>query len=377
MQPADYMIDFIDIKTGQKYDRIDSRRFRNLSYTKTLNATPVGECVITLPTKDSLSQSFQKHNLAEIYRRNSPGGILTKEATYLLTYYNPEEREGGESYTILKGQALEIMLDWREIRVEDDSTAKNGISTADGFGDAVMGHFVNFNCINPYLDIRRIIPGLSIAPTGNIGYYTVERRQDGPRVLEVIQGIAAKSKCDFRITRTTGLNWSFETGEFFNDQSKSANYPAGKYIMLSPERGNVRNPNLIVDTAKEVTAVLVYGSGPEESRVRVLALDNQALFESPLNWIERSISANENADDYDALNGAGQGEIQRAKNESYTFTFDIDLNNPHLRYNLDWQLGDKVTAGWGDFEKDLRISLVKVSVNSEENIEVEVSPANG
>lgn len=359
----DYQVACLDVWTGDTIDILTMDRIERLTYTRSINANPLADCVITVKTNDRIAQLFQKDMIVEVYRRNEFALAVELEGTYLARRFNPSEDDKSK-YSVIKGQALERLLKARKIKIKDDSAAANGISRKDGFGDAVMTAFVTDHCISPADNLNRVIPNFTTAPTDNLGYYHVANKEDGDNLLEVLQEIANKSRVDFRIIRNGGNALLFQTGNFGTDRTKDTNYPGGKFILFTPGRGNIWNPNLELDYTNEITAVTVLGDGPEDSRRSRLVLDNQRLAESPFSWVEETIDANENENDDDALFGVGWSRLKENERESTAFSFTVDWNAPDLAYNIDWGLGDRVSAEWFNFAQNMRITGIQLDVGA-------------
>lgn len=356
-----YQIALIHPSTGDLLDILDSTRWQELSYFRVIN--DYGEFSLTISGNDRAATHASILDLiVEIYRENYPGAGYEVEGTYFSRYYNPFEDENGHEWIIISGVSLEHLIYRRTIYVFDDPVNAGGFITRQEPADSLMRNLVLYQMVTPAIDSARTFPGLTCAAVANIGY-TWGVRASSENVLDLLKEGAIKGQVDFRITRTTGANFVFESLVIGTDRTYSTNYPSA-YMLFDPRRGNMYSPNLNVDRKNEKTFCYVLGQGLEDERF-IYPVSNSAQNDSPFNRIEVTTDARNNEDsDLDGLTAAGL-ETLNDQGSQIEFTFTPDLNAPDGKYNIDWFLGDRVTANYKDYMTDLRIFRVDVMVNAE------------
>lgn len=355
-------------------------RIQQLRYTRILN--DIGDFEITLINEnDRAFEYWQENNLLfEIYRRNGDDELFEVEQTYLKRYADVfENPETGLESLILGGLSLEDFLATRIINPDDDPTGANGFSTKSGFCDAVMSEYVDEQCVNPATNADRVIEGLSVAPTFNIPFQTYQRRKREDNLLQVLKDISQQAytngvRSDFKITRQTGATFLFEALTIGNDRSFTVNYPNTPFILFDPKRGNLSNPRLTIDRRKELTFAYVAGQGPEQDRAYIPVIVSQAN-DSKWNRREGVTDSRENSS-FQGLLSAGYAYLQDnvARIE---FSFEPDFLASQGKYNVDWFLGDVVSATYIGFQFDYRITKVTITVTQDnEKIEIQLDRFN-
>lgn len=377
MSQLDYQI-AVFTNTGTQIDLIDMSRVSSLQYTRVLNG--VGDFAITFASDtDRAFEYFEPADyIFEIYRRNTEDGAFEKEATYFHRYTDIfESEQTGRETLIIGGKSLEYLLSGRRINPDDDPLGAAGFSTKSGFCDAVMTSFVENQCVNPALNNPLMVfPGLSLAPTLNIPFQTFQRRKLEDNLLDVLQDISQQAlsggvRADFRISRTSGANFLFEALQIGGDLSVTANFPFTQSTLFDPKRGNLSNPRLTIDRREEVTYVYVGGQGPEENRV-YYPVTVPAKNDSPFNVRVDTTDSRENTD-VDGLLSAGYAYLEE-KGRKLTFSFQPEFLTSQGKYNVDWTLGDIVTAAYRGFSFDYRITQVAINVTADrEDIQAELT----
>lgn len=375
MSQADYQITVLDTD-GTGLDTIDMSRVQNLRYTRVLNG--IGEFDLTFidPNDRAFTYWHDLDLLFEIYRRNADGDQFEREETYLKRYADifENERTGFEGL-IVGGYSLEHFLARRRINPSDDPLGAAGFSTKAGFGDAVMVGYVYDQCVAPATNSERVIQGLTTAPTANIPYQTFQKRKLEDRLIDVLIDISEQARVggvrlDFRVRRTSGASFVFQTLQRGTDRSIAANYPFTPFVLFTPDRGNLSRPRLTIDRREEVTYAWVGGQGPEEDRTYFPVLV-PALHDSPWNRIEDVTDSREN-DTANGLISAGYAYLEE-KGQKLTFNFAPDPYASQGKYNVDWTLGDIVSATYRGFQFDYRIQKVTITVNQDtEDIAIEL-----
>lgn len=358
---ANYQVALLDTD-GTMLDILPTNRIQNLSYTRIIN--DYGDFTITISALDAAASYAQTTDLiVEIYRENIEGAGLQLEGTYLSRFYNVFEDENGQEWVIFAGYGLEHFLARRVLRPEDDPNSAGGLITYFGVADSLMRSLVLYQCVTPANDSARAISGLTVTPVDNIGF-TWFVRKSYENLLDVLKEGAVKGVVDFWITRTTDANFEFNVGRRGTDRTRLTNYPSNPFVQFDPRRGNIFNPNLSVDRKAEKTFAYVLGQGLEDERY-IFPVSVMQAGDSPWNRIEISTDSRTNEDDdTDGLYAAGL-EALNDQGRLVEFSFEPNLNAAQGRYNIDWYLGDKVTAYYRGYTESLRIIKISIEVTGD------------
>jgi hypothetical protein len=209
------------------------------------------------------------------------------------------------------------------------------------------------------------IPGLSVLPTNNIGFIASERRKQEDTVLKTLQDIANQTRVDFTFVRTDDALFEFRPGVQGTDRSMTANYPLAPFTLLTPSRGNMQNPRLTVNRYNEVNFALMAGQGPESDRT-YYPVAGAGTDASPFN-LSVGVFDSRESETVDQLTASASSELfnTQAKAE---FSFEPIIGAPGCRYQIDFFLGDIVTASYRDFTADYRLTGVDITISADGEI---------
>lgn len=367
---ADYQVVLLDTN-GNTLDILDTRRIQKLDYERIVN--DFGTMSFTIPATDRAAQHKTKLDMMmEVYRRNVSAGPFVKEETYLLRFYNQFEDSNGIEWVIFAGFSLNHLLLRRVIIVADDPNGADGFSSKLDDASIIMKEFVDEQAINPNVNTFRAITGLTIPSQTEVGASVFQRVPDGKNLLEILQGIVNADTdriADFTVVRTTGRALNFLVARIGTDRTKTTN-PAGPFTLYDPRRGNITQPSLTVDRKSEKTVAFVMGTGAEDLRL-IFPVTGNFVGSSIWNRIETVVNGNFNDDDADGLIDTGRNKLEN-NSQKINFIFQPDKTRPQAQYNVDWFLGDRVTAQYSGFEQDLRIKRIFVSLTERETIETDM-----
>jgi len=270
--------------------------------------------------------------------------------------------ENAIDWLVIAGDSALKIFDDVTVIPEDDPNGSNGYSTKSGASDIVMAGFVYDQCISPFTNTDRARDYISNAPLSVFGE-TVFARVEYQPLLKTLQDLTVQGAMDFVLERTTGANFQFRPLLLGRDLTYAANYPNMPYVLFSPELGNLKNPNLTIDRNNNITVTYVATQGIQESRLVFPVNSGDETL--PLNRRENVIDNREIDDNTMLAEGvatAGAAEL-RDKQPVITFDFEIDTNASGARYQVDWVLGDKITARYLTYQEDLRIVEVELEMS--------------
>lgn len=357
-QPA-YQIAVLNPYTGDALAVFDGAGIYNLRYSRVLN--DVGTLAMTLPSTPEIRDLFVLDCFIEVYRADI-SGTLQKEETYLCRL-TQRFMESNEERFVVGGVSLNHLLMRRIIDPADDSGATpDGHSAKIGRADAVIAAYVAEQA-GASASILRRTPGLTIS-TSPIGR-PVAASLRFEYLFNQIQALAKAGVVDFAIERTTGANLLMSIGALGTDRTYTTNAPLNRpYVVLSPLRGNLTTPSITFDRKPEGNYVYALGQGQGTDRI-IYQTAGDGTLDSPFNRIEFCKDMR-NIDKADTLGlTTGAAAALREKRAHREFTYKPTGTEPGNIYHEDWDLGDALTVVWDEWQGDLRIIKVEVSINAD------------
>ena len=348
---ANYVIHILDM-SGDVAGVLDSVAFSTLRYERVLNG--IGAAQFTVKLNDDRADLISKDTLFEVFRYADDNRYM--EGTFITRFIEQAEDDGID-WMIVAGFSLEYLLGQRYILPENDPLGANGFSTKQDPADTMMVELVNEQAGAGAGAIEQV-PSLTeqvAAGTGTV----VGGRWSRENLLESLQNLTQHGEIDFYIERTSAINLLFVAEQVGTDKTRSTNYPGGEVILFNPELGNMSDPDFTQDWREEKTVVLLAGQGSEGNRDTFQLLSGVEA-QTPYSYALIVIDARQVADG-DSIQYITQAQDALIKNqEKSSFGFSIDRTED--TYRDVWDLGDKVTAEWGDISEDLRIISVSVDV---------------
>lgn len=370
MALADYQILAINPFTGAIIRVFDSQTPYELHYNRALNG--VGVLAMTMPADNDLYTSLAKDTLIEVQRTSPITGDLIVEDTYLLRL-KQRFREGNDERIVIGALSLNHLIQRRLIDPDDDPLGAGGYSTKANTADEVMRSFAREQMGDLCATVERRYPNFTVGLTPGTAL-PVGKRSRYDNLLEVFQALALQGQTDFVIMRVSGNNLRLAIQPIGTDRTKGANYPFLPFTQFDPDRGNITNPSLTIDAKKELNFCYALGQGQGDTRI-VAKVPGDNLAESPYNRVEftQDVRQSDRSNSLYLLTGARQA--LQDNQEIREFTFETVQTASGAIYRKDYDLGDKITARWGDVSIDLRVTDVEINIsNSGETINPTFEP---
>jgi len=319
-----------------------------------------------VPLTDDYEEIITLDTFCEVYRTNA-SGVFQKEDTYLARSFERSRDNGYDAY-VIGAVSLNDLIRRRLIDPDDDPLGANGFSTKLDPADTVIRAYAREQMADQ-ASAERQIPGLSVpAVVGDRP--TVGVREGYSNLLEVFQNITQRGNVDFEVRRTSGASMQLFIGVIGDDLTKTSHYPGGAFVYLTPLRGNLNRPSLNVDRRSEVTVIYARNEGNRGNQT-VLKVLSVGTSDSVFGRIEGDMQA-QNASDALELLTQAQAELAKRRSKA-KFTFSPTGFEPGYIYRKDWDLGDRITVGWGSFEQDLRIVGVDIQLrDNDEQIAIDI-----
>lgn len=366
-----YQVLLIDINTGSTLAVFDSVAFWDLKYSRTLNG--IGRIAMTMPGINQYRSLFQLDNILEVYRTDPTSTIsaLVLEETYLIRVIHRFREENDERF-VVGGVSLNQLLTRRLIDPADDPGQAGGYSTKAGAADTVI-HDYCIQQIGQNASAARQMPGLTINPVIGSGL-SVGGRYRFENLFDCVKDLAHRGFTDFQIRRTSGKSFEMNIGTIGSNKTKSVNYPWNSWVGLNPDRGNLQRPSYQFDRTDEKNYVYELGQGQGANRT-FLVLPGDSITDSPLNRCEFTEDARhvEKVDSVSLLTAARISLWNHYP--KIEFTFEPTGLEPGNIYRQDWDIGDVITATWDEYNEDLRMTGIEITVSGSagETIQVQTS----
>lgn len=352
----DYQIVLISCTTGETLRIFSMLEFYSLRYRRALNN--VGVVVAVLPYSASIEALFTWDNFIEVYRTDPVGGLLILEETYFVRS-RQRFRTDNEERLVIGGVSLNHLLMRRIVDPADDPAATAGYSVKSGFADTVMRAYVREQAAD-LASADRQFPGFTVNNVSGVGL-PVDKSARYVNLFTVINGLSQAGGMDFQISRGTGAALVMDI-ERIGGVKTIANYPGGSWVGINPNRGNLSDPSLAIDRTDEHNYVYALGQGQGAAR-RVSEVGSADTVLSPFNRCEFV----KDARNVEQTNVAGliSAAYEALAEQKVVTAFEFKPNGVEAGsiYRKNWDVGDSITAQWGDFQQDLRITGVEINLD--------------
>lgn len=360
MSSPSYQVHVYEPITGTLRYVFDPAIFYNMRYSRVLN--DVGAIAITFSDDDVtlLNEIFTLDSLIEVYRSDNNGN-LQREETFLTRInhrYRDEDGSGGQ--VVIGGVSLNHLIARRVIDPADDPLQAGGYSTKAGPADTVLRSYALEQMADNASLPRRFL-NLTVPPVLGVGR-PVGARKRYDNLLVTFQELAELGRIDFYIAHVGSGALQLQLTRIGSDKTRSANYPTAPWVGLDPERGNLLAPEFRDDRKEEQNYVYALGEGQGTNRT-VLQVQGTTAGDSPYNRIEfvADLRTAAKGSSLQLLTGALEALIENEPVEEFRFT--VSATSGGSIYRDDWDIGDNVTAIWGDVMRDLRITGVEIDVS--------------
>ncbi len=354
---SDYQLVVIHPVSGQVIRIFDPQSFTSLHYSIVLN--DIGACVITFDTEQDYSGIFPLDALIDVQRTSPITGDFMREETYFARLTH-RLREGDHEQFIVGGLSLNHLLSRRVVDPADDPLQSGGYSTKAGAADSVMRAYAREQMVIA-INTARNFPDFSVATVPGNGI-NVGQRLRFENLLTVFQELALRGGVDFSIRRVTGRSTELIIAPIGANKTYTYNYPLSPFVMFDPARGNLTNPSIVIDRKGEGNYIYALGQGPGDQRI-TLQIQDPAGGDSPFNRCELKSDIRQ-AERGNALQLLTEARSKlKEEGKRVEFTFDISGLDPGSSYHIDFDVGDYVTAQWGDVRVDLRITGVEFDID--------------
>lgn len=364
-----YQIVVLDRDDGSVRVVFDTTRTFDIRYSLALN--DVGLIAFSISADDAFAEQFELDDIIEVYRTDPTSDNLTREESYFLRS-TQRFRQNDDEIIVIGGMSLNHLLARRVIDPDDDPLEAGGYSTKGGAADVVLRDYIREQA-GDLASAERQFPNLSVLPViGNAPNAGARLRYEN--LLAIAKTFSERGQIDFQIRRVQANFLECFIGIIGSDKTKTTNYPAVPYVLLTPMRGNLSDPNLILDRTNEQNFLYALGQGQGENRI-VLELSGEGVTDSPYNRIEftQDVRNAEKDSPVQLLTQASQALKEKRVQREFSFKpTGVEAGNV---YRVDWVLGDKVTIQWGDVTQDLRITGIDFTLTPDgEDIQVTVLP---
>lgn len=366
MSYAHHEILILSPTTGEVIKILSPSQLDEVKYSRVINDVGIFAMVFRgREHVDEVYPLFTTDTLVEIYRDDQTETLahMVKEGTFLTRkrerYIDPE----GIDTFIIGGPDLNHFLSRRIIDPRDDSVQPNGgYATKLGASDTVIRDFIREQ-IGDLSSSLRVLPGLEVPAVPGVGT-TVGKRLRHDILLEAVRDIANSTNIDFEVERITDLNFEVFIGQRGTDRTYTNNKSSRRYMVLSPDRGNLLSPKYSLDEMDEVTVLLVLGPGQGVNRTTLELSNNGRINASPYNRVERVKDARDTQPGV-AVQLLTEGRLELIDRAvKVDFSADISSQMGGTKYRVDWILGDRITISWKDQRNDVRIMGIEVKLTS-------------
>lgn len=340
----------------------------SLQYRKVVNQP--GLAVVTVPDTHRIIAQLVDDLLMEVYfiYRPTAAGEVTDQQDFLGLYRDKQivtDDDGNTHYLLFFVGAMEVLS--RNI-IAFPPSANNKSSWVGQTMALIAGDVVSWNCTanattgNGRHRNANVVRSLTVAAVG--GTPVIDYSASYRNVLEVVQELADGGGFDFDVIRngaTTNLKFQEYAGQLGSDLSAS--------IIFDLNLDNIKGATLNGERLKEKTVAVVGGAGVGAARaISIRTGANQGTS----NDYEIFLDARTNtAAELPALGDNKMLELQART------SIDIDAaSSGGYVYRRDYGLGDLVTVSFGSIRQTKKISLIEVTFDQDQAVNVRLEFVN-
>lgn len=228
-----------------------------------------------------------------------------------------------------------------------------------GVAETVMKDFIRDHMVSP-TDSDRICPGLSIESDAGLG----ENAAYNSRYINlftIISRLSEQGLVDFGITRDTTVGtFIFQVRELWGTDRRIGNADGNVPTIFDIYLHNMSIPIFTINGKEEINHVYVGGQNQGVDREIIELQDADAILVSPWNRHEAFVDAR--SEDTAGLTTRGEAYLEEHRVKS-DLTFNI-TETDGTRWLRDWELGDIVSARYGDTVFTKKITKVSVVVSA-------------
>jgi len=330
----------------------------------TLNCSPgaIGVLETTLPSSFNTSFLVEDGRIGVWRAINGRPPYLDNGAIYQIRYI-----DYGPTSIFVRAYHATNLLDRRIIAYAAGSTYTTKAAT---FADDQIKAFVNENMlagivgadrdgVETYADVSAYLTKQVNLGLGSSIAKSAARRN----LLDVCTDLAQASATagvylTFEIFAPTESTLELRT--YATQRGVDRRVGTANPVILSSSRGNLTNAHLVVDYTEAANFIVAGGQGEEADRLIGTAFDATRASVSPFGRIEKF---------RDATNVAAQAAVDdeadsslRAARPLILFTGEL-VETPALTRGIDFDLGDIVTAEQGAMQFDVRLDLIRETIN--------------
>lgn len=363
-----FEIQFVDNATANLIKVAGVSELDAFRYDRKLN--DVGKLGLGL-IADSWVDEVMKTDTLMIVRRLSP---LTNqrevEGVYVLRDWESYIDETQTRYAVFGGFDLNHLLTRRMVFDDTDPSAAGGYITRVGEGSQVIRDYIYYQLVSGGASSNRVMPDISVFYDGDGeqvgGDYDIKTS-----LIDAVQEMAARAKVMLQWEYVTGRTCKLHIGKRYQDRSATTNV-FGSSTIFAEEFGNMIQPRLVVQRAKEVNFIYAIGQGTPATRL-IQEFTTVASLASAWNRMEGSQTF-DRKDELDSLYLAtGATEFLQSNRAKVKMEFDIASDVAGAIYKSDWDLGDIVTARIGSTQEDFQVEQVTVEYsNGDEQIKIKL-----
>lgn len=360
---ADYELYLCDHQ-GNQVISLTGPEMLEFKWSLTLNGPGVFSC--TLVAESGIQDYFRKHYGLKLMRDYGDGFYEEFYGFHLAKREWLQSSEVDEHYWESRGLGPEWLLDqpliW-PVQSSNPNYQFYDLWWASGTADDVIKQMAS-ESIGGGADEDRQFSNFVVEGNNGQGIYSCfEARFD--RLLASMQAIAGDEyETDFRVVRTeAGFELRTYSPYYGTDRRRGTTDPT----IFDLERGNMQNPDHLVDWREEVTYLIGGWQGARAGQALYFAQDAAVMAETPFSRRE----------DYTDLQSLSQSDQipDIMVNELYNLrkveevSFEL-LQTDACLYGRDWNLGDLVELDLWGYSYDMRITGVngRISGADEETI---------
>ena len=314
----------------------------------------------------NLQQHESLNYIMVVRRANFDSRQPVQLGAFFLRRFNPWINEQGQKLYSLGGVSPEWLLSQRILIPEQDPRYEDkGVRyiTEAGVTSQLIGELVSYH-LGSYAKLSRRYEDISVVYHGEVGQGG--GRWDSDKLIDVIKELAASDGVDFAMEYVPDSNeFLFHVGNVYRDR-RVENTEGNMPYILAERLGNLYQPSLSFDYMEEQNVLWIRQDEDEETEPRRWVRLQSETANIPYNVNEFELNNTRKDETETASKLITDGKALLKENEP-SVEIEIEFNDQFRnRFQVDWNLGDKITVEFANHIFDFQISEVEINVSGQQ-----------
>lgn len=311
---------------------------------------------------------FKEDGRLELWRSINSGTFTLQGQTPFLIRRPHYYRSNGEDIIELQGYDLIEILNRRIVAYESGTTYTEKL----GIADDVIKDLVRENFGASAIDTARNLSAyISVQANTSLGAIVGDSISN-KKIYDAAKNFASASasagvRVLFDFVKLSDNSYEFRTWKDHRGQDHTQ--PGAGQVVVSVERGNLKDPDIILDYTDETNYVYAAGKGDEATRITTEVSDSVRIGKSPFARSEYFENAS-NVTDLTTLGKVANAALANGR-PRIQFNGQV-LETPSTMYGIHYGYGDLIKAEYRGYSFNCRVDTVRISFDRQNGEQFEI-----